>query len=117
MLFSLAELGLATSQRTKYLKAFRAFCFTHASKSRFLRPIFNSQRRFLLGRCSPGAASRAIEVLRPQKCSATSSFKKFLQVALVHDLWLLAVELIIDSCFFGVSQSVPIVTSRSCIAC
>ena len=28
-----------------------------------IRPIFNSQRRFLLGRCSPGAASRVAEAL------------------------------------------------------
>jgi hypothetical protein len=41
-----------------------------------LKPIFDSQRRFLLGRCSPGAASRAIEVLQPQKCSAIYSAKK-----------------------------------------
>ena len=56
-------------------------------------PIFDSQRRFLLGRCSPGAASRAIEVLKPQKCSAISLPKKFFHIALVLDLWLLAVEL------------------------
>jgi hypothetical protein len=42
-----------------------------------LKPIFNSQRQFLLGRCSPGAASRAIAVLRPQKCSAISLPKSF----------------------------------------
>jgi hypothetical protein len=28
---------LATPQRTKYLKAFRAFCFPRAFKSRFLK--------------------------------------------------------------------------------
>src|SRR5271165_656230 len=41
------------------------------------KPIFDSQRQFLLGRCSPGAASRAIEVLLPQKCSAISSSELF----------------------------------------
>ncbi len=30
-----------------------------------IKPIFDSQRRFLLERCSPGAASRAIQVLGP----------------------------------------------------
>ena len=42
-----------------------------------LRPIFDSQRRFLLERCSPGAASRAIKVPGPQKCSAISLPKFF----------------------------------------
>jgi hypothetical protein len=42
-----------------------------------LKPIFDSQRRFLLGRCSPGAASRAIQVPGPQKCSAISLPKFF----------------------------------------
>src|SRR5580692_11075279 len=51
----------------------------YADEAAFLeqfKPIFDSQRRFLLGRCSPGAASRAIEVLQPQKCSAIYSAKK-----------------------------------------
>ena len=41
------------------------------------KPIFDSQRRFLLGRCSPRAASRAMEVSRAQKCSAISLPKVF----------------------------------------
>src|SRR5712672_589433 len=49
----------------------------HFVDSTHVKPIFNSQRQFLLGRCSPGAASRAIEVLRPQKCSAISLPKSF----------------------------------------
>jgi hypothetical protein len=32
---------------------------TAIEESDIVRPIFDSQRRFLLGRCSPGAASRA----------------------------------------------------------
>jgi len=36
------------------------------------RPIFYSERRSFLGRSSPGAAWRAIEVLVSQKCSAIS---------------------------------------------
>jgi hypothetical protein len=41
------------------------------------KPIFNSQRRFLLGRCSPGAASRAMRCLGLSKCSAISLPKFF----------------------------------------
>ena len=37
-----------------------------------LMPIFYSERRSFLGRSSPGAAWRAIEVLVSQKCSAIS---------------------------------------------
>ena len=35
-----------------------------------LKPIFYSERHSFLGRSSPGAAWRAIEVLGSQKCSA-----------------------------------------------
>lgn len=54
------------------------------------RPIFDSQRPFLLGRCSPGAASRAIEVLRPQKCSAISSLESFSKLLwyMIYGCWL-----------------------------
>jgi len=38
-----------------------------------LKPIFYSERHSFLGRSSPGAAWRAIEVLENQKCSAISS--------------------------------------------
>ena len=37
-----------------------------------LKPIFYSERHSFLGRSSPGAAWRAIEVLLSQKCSAIS---------------------------------------------
>jgi LacI family transcriptional regulator len=37
-----------------------------------IKPIFYSERHSFLGRSSPGAASRAIEVLLSQKCSAIS---------------------------------------------
>src|SRR6202007_2112472 len=68
----------------------------HNTKNRIkysIKPIFDSQRRFLLGRCSSGAASRAIKVPGRRKCSAIYFPKMFFQVALVEDLWLLAVEL------------------------
>src|SRR5271165_5836333 len=39
----------------------------------FVKPIFDSQRRFLLERSSSGAALRAIEVFPSRKCSAISS--------------------------------------------
>src|SRR5271157_2062683 len=39
MLFFLGWVSLTTSQRTKYLKAFRAFCSPRAFKSRLLKEL------------------------------------------------------------------------------
>ena len=86
------------SQREQWIRAIEVFDEDAGAMDQ-LKPIFDSQRRCLLGRCSPGAASRAIQVPGPQKCSAISLPKNFFHVALVQDLWLLAVELNSDHVF------------------
>ena len=53
------------------------------------RPIFDSQRRFLLERSSTGAALRAIEVLSTPKCSAIYSANYRFYVALIQEPWFL----------------------------
>jgi integrase len=59
-----------TSGNTGLSTGFKAIMTKAGIDGGLIRPIFDSQGRFLLGRCSPRAASRAMEVLRPQKCSA-----------------------------------------------
>jgi len=56
---------------------------------RYVKPIFDSQRRFLLERSSTGAALRAIEVLSTPKCSAIYSANYRFYVALIQEPWFL----------------------------
>jgi K+-transporting ATPase c subunit len=46
--------------------------FPFQANGSLLKPIFYSERHSFLGRSSPGAAWRAIEVPLSQKCSAIS---------------------------------------------
>ena len=49
MLFSLGWVSLISSQKTKYLKAFRGFCSNRAVKSRLLKELVQCIIDFLSG--------------------------------------------------------------------